>query len=69
MGYHVGQRILNLIYLREKQLKRETRLIGMLVFVKNTVWKALFNKEADKLEQANDDETTCKLSYTISLSP
>ncbi|ELV09980.1 Trafficking protein particle complex subunit 5 [Tupaia chinensis] len=31
---------------------------GALLFVKGAVWKALFGKEADKLEQANDDART-----------
>lgn len=30
----------------------------MLLFVKTTVWKNLFGKEAEKLEHANDDERT-----------
>ena len=28
------------------------------LFVKSTLWKTLFGKEADKLEHANDDERT-----------
>ena len=30
----------------------------MLLFIKTTLWKTLFGKEADKLEHANDDECT-----------
>lgn len=30
----------------------------MLLFVKTTVWKNLFGREAEKLEHANDDERT-----------
>ena len=60
MGYHVGERLLNPIFIRDKQFKRETRLINILIFIKNSVWKTLFGKEADKLEQANDDEATCE---------
>lgn len=30
----------------------------MLLFVKSALWKALFNKDADKLEQAADDPDT-----------
>lgn len=59
MGYHVGQRVLDTLFVREKNFKREIRLINLLVFIKTNVWKALFGKEADKLEQANDDEATC----------
>ena len=49
MGYHIGERLLNLIFIRDKQFKRETRLINILIFIKNSVWKTLFGKEADKL--------------------
>ncbi|XP_005865008.1 PREDICTED: trafficking protein particle complex subunit 5 [Myotis brandtii] len=38
--------------------RRETKVLGALLFVKGAVWKALFGKEADKLEQANDDART-----------
>ncbi|RWS28102.1 trafficking protein particle complex subunit 5-like protein [Leptotrombidium deliense] len=58
MGYHVGQRIIDALFIREKNFKREIRLINTLVLIKTSVWKALFGKEADKLEHANDDETT-----------
>lgn len=30
----------------------------MLLFVKTTLWKCLFGKEAEKLEHANDDDCT-----------
>ncbi|XP_012888963.1 PREDICTED: trafficking protein particle complex subunit 5 [Dipodomys ordii] len=43
---------------REKGARRETKVLGALLFVKGAVWKALFGKEADKLEQANDDART-----------
>jgi hypothetical protein len=35
-------------------------VINVLVFIKTVVWKSLFGKEADKLEQATDSETICK---------
>uniref|UniRef100_A0AC34FG33 Trafficking protein particle complex subunit 5 n=1 Tax=Panagrolaimus sp. ES5 TaxID=591445 RepID=A0AC34FG33_9BILA len=54
-GKFVGVRLLDLIVLREKSYKRDTKLLNMLMFVKGTVWKNLFNKEADKLERSNDD--------------
>lgn len=58
VGYHVGQRMVDLSYLRDKNYKRETRLINMLIFIKSNLWKTLFAKEADKLEHSNDDPTT-----------
>ncbi|VDN38798.1 unnamed protein product [Cylicostephanus goldi] len=30
----------------------------MLMFIKSSVWKNLFGKEADKLERSNDDQCT-----------
>lgn len=62
---------------RERATKRETRLVNMLLFIKNNVWKVrvgvaaylltcwklqtLFGKEADSLEQATDVPGTCIL--------
>ncbi|VDN82427.1 unnamed protein product [Brugia pahangi] len=54
-GKFVGSRLLDVIVLREKGYKREIKLLNMLMFVKGTIWKNLFNKEADKLERSNDD--------------
>nr|CAG4652285.1 EOG090X0H7V [Triops cancriformis] len=58
LGQHVGIRMLDLLTVREKGYKREIKLLQMLLFVKSTVWKALFGREADKLEHANDDDKT-----------
>ncbi|EDO27087.1 predicted protein [Nematostella vectensis] len=58
LGQHVGARILDVLVLREKGLKREVRVLNILLFIKSVLWKSLFGKEADKLEQANDDDKT-----------
>lgn len=58
LGFQVGARILDLIFVREKNAKRETKLLNVLLFVKSTLWKTLFGKEADKLEHSNDEEGT-----------
>ncbi|GMT15255.1 hypothetical protein PFISCL1PPCAC_6552, partial [Pristionchus fissidentatus] len=57
-GKFVGERMLDVIYLRERGYKRETKLLPTLMFIKGPVWKNLFNKEADKLERSNDDQKT-----------
>ncbi|CAI4229631.1 unnamed protein product [Auanema sp. JU1783] len=57
-GKNVGVRLLDVITLRERGYKRETKHLGMLMFIKSTVWKSIFNKEADKLERSNDDPST-----------
>jgi hypothetical protein len=58
LGWQVGARILDLIFVRDRQPKRELKLLNVLMMVKSTLWKTLFGKEADKLEHANDDERT-----------
>ncbi|KAG7325948.1 hypothetical protein KOW79_010873 [Hemibagrus wyckioides] len=58
MGRTVGASMLDLLVLREKNGKRETKVLNILLFIKVSVWKSLFGKEADKLEQANDDDKT-----------
>jgi hypothetical protein len=55
-GYGVGHRMLELLAFRERQYRRETKLIGVLQFVSSTVWKALFNKVADSLERSTENE-------------
>ncbi|KAH9366694.1 hypothetical protein HPB48_021193 [Haemaphysalis longicornis] len=39
LGFHVGQRVLDLLAVREKNYKRETKLLNILLFVKSSVWK------------------------------
>ncbi|KOC68852.1 Trafficking protein particle complex subunit 5 [Habropoda laboriosa] len=58
IGAEVGHRITDLLVVREKSGKREIKLLNILLFIKSTVWKSLFGREADKLEHANDDERT-----------
>ncbi|UYV64747.1 TRAPPC5 [Cordylochernes scorpioides] len=58
MGYHVGQRIVDPIFLREKNFRRETKLLQMLIFIKTTLWKVLFGKEADELVHDKEDDKT-----------
>lgn len=55
LGYHIGQRCLELITLREgKNAKRETKVLGILQFIHSTVWKSVFGRSADGLEKSND---------------
>lgn len=55
-GYQVGLRMLELITHRERSNKRETKIVPMLTFVSNTVWKVLFGKAADSLERHTEHE-------------
>lgn len=47
--------MLELSFLREKNYKRELKIIPMLQFINNNVWKMLFNKQADGLQKSTDD--------------
>merc|ERR1712133_131832 len=58
--------IVDVLCVRDRSSKRETKLLNVLLFVKSTLWKTLFGKEADKLEHANDDERTY---YVIEKEP
>jgi trafficking protein particle complex subunit 5 len=55
-GYGVGQRVIEHIAVRDKMMRRETRVVNMLQYIHNTVWKFLFNKNADGLERSVDNE-------------
>ncbi|NXX62571.1 TPPC5 protein, partial [Scopus umbretta] len=66
LGHQVGLRVLDALVAREKSGRRETKVLNVLLFVKGPVWRALFGKEADKLEQANDDDKTY---YVIEKEP
>jgi hypothetical protein len=65
LGAFVGHRVLDVIVVRERGYKREIRLLPMLMFIKTTVWRMLFSKEADKLERSSDDPRTCTLLFVI----
>jgi trafficking protein particle complex subunit 5 len=56
VGFDIGQRVLELLIHREKGGRRETRLIGALMFVANTVWPSLFGKKAESLERSTENE-------------
>ena len=56
LGYHLGPRILELVCYRERACKKETTIVEMLRFVYGPVWKTLFGKNADELEQNTEEE-------------
>jgi hypothetical protein len=55
-GYGIGQRVIEMVGARERITKRETRIVNMLQFVSNVVWRHLFNKAADNLEKSMENE-------------
>uniref|UniRef100_A0A669CEX8 Trafficking protein particle complex subunit 5 n=1 Tax=Oreochromis niloticus TaxID=8128 RepID=A0A669CEX8_ORENI len=50
LGQRVGASLLDVLVLREKNGKRETKVLNILLFIKVSVWRSLFGKEADKLD-------------------
>jgi hypothetical protein len=55
-GYGIGLKLVELIGIRERATKRETRLVNMLQYVSNVIWRHLFNKAADNLERSMENE-------------
>ncbi|KAJ1666142.1 protein particle complex subunit [Coemansia sp. RSA 1813] len=56
LGQRVGVRVFELTMWREKIVRRETRVLQMLVYINSVVWRALFDKPADSLERSTDNE-------------
>ncbi|KAA8912880.1 NO signaling/Golgi transport ligand-binding domain-containing protein [Sphaerosporella brunnea] len=56
-GYAIGQRLFELLLYREgRSAKRETRLLGILQFIAQTLYRHLFGKSADGLEKSREHE-------------
>lgn len=53
IGFGVGLRLLEILCFREKNSKRDVRLLDILKFVHSTLWKYLFGRQARDLEQSN----------------
>ena len=73
-GYGVGVRVVELIGVREKITKRETRVVGMLQYITQTIWRQIFGKPADNLEKHPSDEDsymiyerTCVTNHFVSV--
>jgi hypothetical protein len=64
-GYGIGRRMSEYIGIREKAVKRETRLINMLQYLSSTIWKHLFGKVADGLERSTENEDECTFSRLL----
>eukprot|EP00746_Dinoflagellata_sp_MGD_P006659 gnl/MRDRNA2_/MRDRNA2_113097_c0_seq1.p1 gnl/MRDRNA2_/MRDRNA2_113097_c0~~gnl/MRDRNA2_/MRDRNA2_113097_c0_seq1.p1 ORF type:complete len:210 (-),score=37.27 gnl/MRDRNA2_/MRDRNA2_113097_c0_seq1:13-579(-) len=53
LGVPIGARVLDLCCFRENRNKRETRILPMLTFVAQIVWKHLFGHAAELLKGAD----------------
>ncbi|EME47999.1 hypothetical protein DOTSEDRAFT_78124 [Dothistroma septosporum NZE10] len=54
-GYPIGIKLLDLLLYRQspRNAQRPTRILDLLQFIHGTLWRALFNRPADALEQSN----------------
>jgi Transport protein particle (TRAPP) component len=59
----VGIRELELLSSRDRNLKREIRLLPILLFINTQFWKNLFGKAADSLEKGTDNEGICCFDF------
>ncbi|KAI9883495.1 MAG: DNA-directed DNA polymerase alpha subunit pol12 [Watsoniomyces obsoletus] len=57
-GFPMGLRLLDLLLYREpiRTAQRPTRILALLQFITTTVWRHLFNRQADALERSKDNE-------------
>ncbi|KAF7194450.1 Transport protein particle subunit trs31 [Pseudocercospora fuligena] len=62
-GYPIGVKMLDLLLYRQpaRTAARPTRMLDLLQFIHGSLWRALFNRSADALEQSN----TKKNEYMI----
>ena len=68
LGYPIGEKVLELCSVREKNFKKETKIVQMLQFIHNNVWKMLFGKQADGLQKSTDDEDEYRIIENIPIT-
>lgn len=54
VGFGVGVRLLELLSYRERNSRRDLKLLDALRFVHTTLWRYLFGRPAKDLEQSNN---------------
>ena len=74
LGIPIGQQVLELAAYREKAMpnnnnicqygRRETKVVNVLHFINNQIWKILFGRTADGIEQSIDDEDEYRIIDT-----
>eukprot|EP00730_Choanoeca_flexa_P006794 TRINITY_DN12225_c5_g4_i1.p2 TRINITY_DN12225_c5_g4~~TRINITY_DN12225_c5_g4_i1.p2 ORF type:complete len:131 (+),score=18.08 TRINITY_DN12225_c5_g4_i1:788-1180(+) len=65
MGKRVGHRFAELLLHRERNNKREVKVISILILVQTTLWKMLFGKAAEGLSQMDDEGHKCKTTLEL----
>jgi hypothetical protein len=73
-GFGIGVRVVELVGVRERLTKRETRVVGMLQYITQSIWRHIFGKTADNLEKHPEDddsymiyERTCVTNHFVSV--
>ena len=54
-GFPVGEKMLEISTFRDKGYKKETKIVNMLQFIHNILWKMLFNKIADGIQRSTEN--------------
>lgn len=60
----MGIRLCDVLTYREKNSKRETKIVSILTFIAYPVWKLLFGKNADGLEKSNEADDECTQGHS-----
>lgn len=61
-GRTIGSRALDMMWVREKPMKRPTKLIDVLLFVQTNIWRSLFGAAADTLEKSTAEENEYRIT-------
>lgn len=62
LGARVGVITLELLTFRERNQKRDIKILGILYFIHTNVWKSLFGNAASSLEKSTDNEDEYMIS-------
>ena len=61
-GFRVGEKVIELMALRERNPKREIKVLAILQHIHTTVWRTLFGRSADALEKSREHEDEYMIS-------
>ncbi|CAG9312242.1 unnamed protein product [Blepharisma stoltei] len=62
LGQPLGAKFLELVCFRDRNSKKDINIIECLRFIHGPLWKTLFNKNADELEQNTEEHDTFMIS-------
>ncbi|OAF68477.1 Trafficking protein particle complex subunit 5 [Intoshia linei] len=58
IGNTTGKHLIDVLVWREKSFKKENNIADILNLISSTLWKSLFQKKPDSVEQGSGDELT-----------